>query len=121
MRLNLSFFRRTTRCRTTPLLIRHNLLTYLGADKPEVTRSGRSKDNVFKENKFSGKGESVKVKEADGTQFLSNRFKKADKIRFYDSTETIMKGNTGLGGTEVKVTHSACFDHKCDDGFEPMC
>ena len=96
-------------------------MTYLGADKPEVSRSGRSKDNVFKENKFSGTRESVKVKEADGTQFLSNRFKSTDKIRFYDSTGTIMKDNSGLSSTEVKVTHSACFDRKCDDGYTPTC
>ncbi|CAM9719401.1 unnamed protein product, partial [Laminaria digitata] len=59
----------------------HNILTYLGADKPIVAKSGRHQDNVFKENKFSGKGESVKLKETDGTQLLGNRFQKADKIR----------------------------------------
>lgn len=101
---------------------RHNLLTYLGADKPVVTNTGgRSQNNVFKENKFSGKGESLKVKMADGFQFIDNNFKSADKIRFYDAQETIMKGNTGLSGTEIKITHASCFDDKCDDGFDPMC
>lgn len=96
-------------------------MTYLGADKPIVAKSGRHQDNVFKENKFSGKGESVKLKETDGTQLLGNRFQKADKIRFYDSKDIMLKDNTGLGKVEVKVTHSSCFDKKCDDGFEPMC
>eukprot|EP00904_Undaria_pinnatifida_P005815 jgi/Undpi1/2363/HiC_scaffold_13.g05746.m1 len=101
---------------------KHNVLTYIGADKPVATNTGgRSQNNIFKENKFSGDGESMKIKETDGFQFLNNNFKSADKIRFYDSTETIMKGNTGLKSTEVKVTHSSCFDEKCDDGFDPMC
>ena len=103
-------------------MLRHNVLTYIGADKPVATNTGgRSQNNIFKENKFSGDGESMKIKETDGFQFLKNNFKSADKIRFYDSTETIMKGNTGLKSTEVKVTHSSCFDEKCDDGFDPMC
>ena len=83
--------------------------------------SGRSQDNIFKENTFVGGDESLKIKEADGTQFIDNTFEDATTIRFDDATEILMSGNTGLDDVEVKVANGACFDEDSDGDYSPTC
>ena len=83
--------------------------------------SGRSQDNIFQENTISGGLESIKLKEADGTQFIDNTFENVTTIRFDDVTETLMSGNTGLDDVELKVANGACFDEASDDDFTPTC
>lgn len=102
-----------------PSLRRFNTFSYLGSDEPEVSESGRSKDNVFKENTIIGGLESIKIKEADGTQFIDNSFKDASTIRFVDATKTLMLGNTGLDDSTLKIASGASFDKGSDHGFEP--
>lgn len=81
--------------------------------------SGRSHDNLFKENTIIGGIESITVKESDRTQFVKNAFKDAAKIRFDDAERTVMLGNTGLEDTRVKVANGAYFDKTSDHGYEP--
>ena len=102
-------------------MIRYNTFTYFGSDAPDVVDSGRSQGNIFQNNTISGGLESVKIKEADGTQFINNTFDRARMIRFDDSTETLMSGNTGLDDAVVKVDNDACFDEASDDAYEPTC
>ncbi|CAN0426203.1 unnamed protein product, partial [Ectocarpus sp. 12 AP-2014] len=56
----------------------YNAYSYLGSDEPDVLSSGRSQNNVFSQNSFSGAEETIKIKEADGTQFLDNTFEVGD-------------------------------------------
>ena len=105
---------------THPLL-RYNIYSYLGSDAPDVVDSGRSQDNILRENIISGGLESIKLKEADGTQFIDNAFDNVTTIRFDNVTETLMSGNTGLDDAVVKVDNDACFDEASDDAYEPTC
>ena len=98
---------------------RFNTFSYLGSDAPEVSESGRSQDNVFKGNTIIGGLESIKIKEADGTQFIDNSFKDASTIRFVDAKRTLMLGNTGLDDSKLKIASGASFDKSSDYGFEP--
>lgn len=100
---------------------RYNFFTYEGSDDPDVADSGRSQNNVFIENEISGGDESIKLKDSDGTVFEDNDFSDTETIRFDDSTEVLMKGNSGLSGVELKVTNGACFDDDSDEEFEPTC
>ncbi|CAN0159350.1 unnamed protein product [Scytosiphon promiscuus] len=114
--------------------VQYNAYSYLGSDLPETVESGRSQNNVFSENTFRGAGETIKIKEADGTQFIDNVFEAEESVvpvvRFDDATMNLMVGNTGLdpaadedaeGGFELKVSNGACFDGESDAGFEPVC
>lgn len=83
--------------------------------------SGRSKNNIFSDNTITGGGESIKLTVADGTEFIENTFKSAKIIRFEDAEDTIMSGNTGLGGAKLKVSSGACFDDKSDSRYKPVC
>lgn len=105
----------------TPSLLRYNVFSYLGSDGPDVVDSGRPKDNIFQDNTFKGGLESIKIKEADGTQFIDNKFEDAEVLRFDDATDTLMEGNSGLSDMELKVRNSACFDEDSDNDFEPIC
>ncbi|CAM9995604.1 unnamed protein product, partial [Laminaria digitata] len=104
-----------------------NTFSYLGSDEPEVGESGRCQNNTFRENTIVGGGlESLKIKEADGTQFIDNTFEDAAKIRFDDATGTIMLGNVGLNESELEVDNDACFDELSlesyeDIDYEPLC
>lgn len=109
----------TTAVFETPPLPRFNTFSYLGSDAPEVGDSGRSQDNVFRENTIVGGLESIKIKEADGTQFIGNTFKDASTIRFVDAKKTLMSGNTGLDDSKLEVANGASFDGSSDHGFEP--
>ena len=82
--------------------------------------SGRSQDNVFRENTLIGGKESLKIVTADRTQFLNNTFKDALTIRFDNATRTTMSGNTGLTNTKIKVANGASFDERSDYGYEPI-
>ena len=104
-----------------PSLLRYNTYSYLGSDAPDVVDSGRSQDNIFKENTFVGGDESLKIKEADGTRFIDNTFEDVTTIRFDDATGTIMTGNTGLDDADLKVANGACFDQASDAEFVPTC
>ncbi|CAM9816491.1 unnamed protein product [Ectocarpus sp. 6 AP-2014] len=105
----------------------YNAYSYLGTDEPDVVSSGRSQNNVFSQNSFSGAEETIKIKEADGTQFFDNIFEVGDAdglvVRFDNATENFMQGNTGLedGEFELKVDNDACFDGDSDSGYEPVC
>ena len=79
------------------------------------------KDNIIKNNTMIGAAESIKLGSADRTKFISNTFLDAVKVRFRDSTWTLMLGNIGLEGVKLSVTDGACFDYGCDAGFEPIC
>ena len=83
--------------------------------------SGRSQDNIFQDNTIIGGLESIKIKEADGTQFIDNKFEDATTIRFDDATGTIMSGNTGLDDVTLKVNNGACFDEDSDADYTPTC
>lgn len=82
--------------------------------------SGRSQDNIFQENTIIGGLESIKLMDADGTQFIGNTFKDATTIRFNDATKTLMSGNIGLNNSTLKVKNGAYFDPRSDSGFEPI-
>ena len=105
----------------TPSLLRYNTFSYLGSDAPDVVDSGRSQNNIFQDNTIVGGDESIKLKEADGTQFIDNKFEDATTIRFDDATGIIMSGNTGLDDVELKVASGACFDEASDADFTPTC
>lgn len=78
-------------------------------------------DNVFSDNTIDGADESIKLKQADGTQFTGNTFTKAGTVRFDDCEKTYMSGNTGLGDAEVKID-GACFDGDSDsEKYTPSC
>ena len=98
---------------------RYNAYSYLGSDAPDVVESGRSQDSVFQENTIIGGIETLKIMDADGTQFFGDSFEDAVTIRFDDATRTVMSGNTGLNGTKLKVQNGASFDGKSDFGFKP--
>lgn len=83
--------------------------------------NGRSQDNVFSDNTISGGKESIKIKEADGTQFIDNDFDDVTTIRFDDATDTLMSGNTGLDDIEIKIRNDACFNEDSDSIFVPTC
>lgn len=119
---------------------RYNAYSYLGSDLPETVPSGRSQNNVFSQNVFRGARETIKIKEADGTQFLDNVFEaSADAnassvsipvVRFDNATMNLMQGNAGLdpyadedeeGAFELKADNDACFDGESDAGYEPVC
>lgn len=113
---------------------RYNAYSYLGSDAPETVSSGRSQNNIFSQNTFRGAGETIKIKEADGTQFLDNTFDVEEGeipvVRFDNATMNVMQGNEGLdadaaegeeGGFELKVDNGACFDGESDAGYEPVC
>ena len=102
-------------------LLRYNAYSYLGSDAPHVVESGRSQDNLFQENTIVGSLETLKIMDADGTQFVGNSFEDAVTIRFDDAARTVMSGNTGLNNTKLKVNNGATFDEKSDYGFEPVC
>lgn len=100
-----------------PVAFRYNAYSYLGSDLPETVESGRSQNNVFSQNTLVGAEESVKIKEADGTQFLDNHFEDASVLRFENATMNLVQGNTGLdleGGVELNVANDACFDGDLD-------
>lgn len=99
---------------------RYNTYSYLGSDAPDVVMSGRSQDNVFRDNTIIGGKESLKIMTADGTQFIDNTFLDALTIRFDNATKTTMSGNTGLTDVKLKVANGASFDEKSDYGFEPI-
>eukprot|EP00904_Undaria_pinnatifida_P009115 jgi/Undpi1/5333/HiC_scaffold_2.g00614.m1 len=100
---------------------KYNAYSYLGSDAPHVVESGRSQDNLFQENTIVGSLETLKIMDADGTQFVGNLFEDAVTIRFDDAARTVMSGNTGLNNTKLKVNNGATFDEKSDYGFEPVC
>ncbi|CAN0204819.1 unnamed protein product, partial [Laminaria digitata] len=99
---------------------RYNAYSYLGTDAPDVVESGRSKDNCFQENTIVGGIETLKIMDADGTEFIGNSFEDAVTIRFDDAARTVMSGNTGLTDTKLKVHNGASFDKRADYGFEPI-
>ena len=102
-------------------VFRYNTYTYLGSDEPDTVDSGRSQDNIFKGNTIVGGLESIKIKEADGTQFIDNTFEDVTTIRFDDAEGTIMSGNTGLDDATLKATNGACFDDSSDSVYTPTC
>ncbi|CAN0436875.1 unnamed protein product, partial [Scytosiphon promiscuus] len=99
---------------------KYNAYAYLGSDAPDVVESGRSQDNVFEENIIIGGTETLKIMDADGTQFVGNVFEDAATIRFDDATRTVMSGNIGLNDAKLKVHNGASFDRQSDFGFEPI-
>lgn len=100
---------------------RYNIYTYDGTDLPYEAASGRMQDLEVISNTFEGGNEAIKLQQADSTVFLSNSFNTTATIRFADSNDTLMSGNTGLDGTEVKIRDSACFDPASDPEFTPVC
>lgn len=85
-----------------------------------MVESGRSQDNCFQENTIIGGTETLKIMDADGTEFIGNSFEDAATIRFDDSARTLMSGNTGLHNAKLKVHNGASFDQNSDFGFEPI-
>lgn len=100
---------------------RYGVYSYQGSDLPDVSTTGRSQDNLFSENQITGGEETIKLKESDGTAFIDNTFDNVTTIRFDNTTEVLMKGNTGLEYVEIKVINGACFDDDSDSEFEPEC
>lgn len=101
-------------------LHRYNTYSYLGSDEPDVVLSGRSQDNIFRDNTLIGGKESLKIMTADRTQFFDNTFEDALTIRFDNATKTTMSGNTGLSYAKLKVANGASFDQSSDYGYEPI-
>ncbi|CAM9170055.1 unnamed protein product, partial [Laminaria digitata] len=100
---------------------RYNIYTYEGSDEPWVTDSGRSQSNHFKRNTIIGSDESIKLTMADNTKFRDNVFQDATKVRFEDSTGTLMKRNTGLDDVEIRLDENACFQRSSDAPFNTVC
>lgn len=82
--------------------------------------TGRSQNNIFDGNTIVGGEQSIKIKEADGTQIINNEFVDAKVAEWTDSEENLVEYNTGLDDVKVKVT-DACFAEGSDDDFEPEC
>ena len=101
-------------------LSRYNAYSYLGSDAPDVVESGQSKDNCFQENTIIGGIETLKIMDADGTEFIGNSFEDAVTIHFDDSTRTVMLGNTGLNDARLKLHNGASFDRQSEYGLEPI-
>lgn len=110
----------TTMGNHVPSVLRYNIYTYEGSDAPWVTNSGRSQRNQFKRNTIIGGDEAIKLGSADFTRFNGNTFQDASKIRFQDSTKTVMKNNKGLDDVEMRITE-ACFHGVSDAAFAPIC
>eukprot|EP00904_Undaria_pinnatifida_P005798 jgi/Undpi1/2348/HiC_scaffold_13.g05731.m1 len=100
---------------------KYNIYTYEGSDDPWVVDSGRPQDNIFSDNTITGGDESIKLKQADGTQIIDNKFEDPDTIRFEDCEETLVSGNTGLDDADLKVTDGSCFDGDSDSEYTPTC
>lgn len=100
---------------------RYNVFTYEGTDEPWVLDTGRPQNNVFSDNTMIGGRESIKLTLADGTEFIDNTFEDADTLRFEDCENTLMSGNTGLQGVELKVTEGSCFAEGSDSDYTPTC
>ncbi|CAM9431716.1 unnamed protein product, partial [Laminaria digitata] len=100
---------------------KYNVYTYDGEDKPWVVASGRPQDNTFSDNTITGGDESIKLRVADGTEFIGNTFETVTTLRFDDTAETVMSGNTGLNGVELKIDNGACFAEISDAAFNPVC
>ena len=86
-----------------------------------MTDSGRSQDNHFRGNTIIGSLESMKLTSADGTRINRNTFQDAIKIRFENSTGTVMVNNACLDDVELRVTAEACFHEDSDPAFTPVC
>lgn len=103
---------------------RYNAFTYVGSDAPDTDegKDGRPYDNTYSGNTMSGATESIKLKDADGMVFENNKFTGDNLvIRFDNSTDTVMTGNTGLGSVELKVFNEACFSSESDAEYTPTC
>ena len=100
---------------------RYSVYLYEGNDVPETTSSPRPQYNRFEGNTITGGGESMRVADSDGTQFIDNTFVDAATTRFDDSTDTLVSGNAGLEDIKIKVVNSACFDGKSDSDYTPAC
>ncbi|CAN0483251.1 unnamed protein product [Scytosiphon promiscuus] len=93
----------------------------MGSDEPWVLPTGRPQNNIFTENTMIGGGETIKLTTADGTEFIDNTFEDAETVRFEDCEGTLMSGNTGLDGVEMKVTEGSCFANGTDPAYTPTC
>lgn len=80
-------------------------------------------DLEFIGNSIEGGIETIKLQQADGTIFQDNSFRNTVTMRFADTNNTVMIGNTGLNDTEVevKIRDAACFDIVSDPEFIPVC
>lgn len=99
---------------------RFALYTYDGSDSPEVADSGRPQNNVFDGNTIVGGKQSIKIKEADGTQIINNVFKDAKFIEWLDSEDNLVADNTGLDDVKMSVDDS-CFVKGSDEDFKRRC
>ena len=80
------------------------------------------KNNIVMDNMIIGGGkESVKLKAANGTQLIDNTFDDPTKIRFDNSYETLISGNTGLDDVKLRVTYGSCFAEGTDGAYTPLC
>ena len=70
---------------------------------------------------MTGANEGIKLTTADGTEFIDNTFIDTDTIRFEDCEDTVMSGNTGLDGVELKVYEDSCFSSSSDAAYTPKC
>lgn len=61
--------------------------------------------------------ESITLMSADGTEFTGSSFSNPTKIRFEDSTKTVVSGNAGMDSFELKIADGARFDETSDAGF----
>lgn len=104
-----------------PSLLSYHVFSYVGSDDPYVSDSGRSYNSIFRNNEFVGGEESIKIKEADGFQFVDNEFSEASVVRFDETEGTLMSGNTGLDDVEVKTLGGSCFDSASDSDWTPTC
>lgn len=100
---------------------RYNVFIYEGSDHPWVTDSGRSQNNLFRRNTLVGGLESIKITSADRARLNGNTFQDAIKIRFENSTGTVMLNNSGLDTVDLRVTEGACFHRASDAAFVPVC
>ncbi|CAN0073378.1 unnamed protein product, partial [Sphacelaria rigidula] len=100
---------------------RYGLYTYEGSDLPDVMDTGRSQNNIFVGNTVKGGPQSVKIKEADFTTIIDNKFEDAEVVQFQNATETFVVDNTGLDDVEIKIQEEACFAENSDSEFKPIC
>lgn len=102
-------------------LRRYGVYTYEGSDEPWTVNSGRLQNNRFKRNTIVGGEVSMKVTDADGTKFNGNAFEEVVKIRFENSTMTVVKKNSGLDAVELTAKDGSCFSSYSDAAFVPIC
>ena len=90
------------------------------ASQASADWGGRPRDNIIKDNEISnpGEGQGVAIKESDNDSIVDNIFVGIDRIRFVDSTETLVSGNTLPDGVRFDLQDGATLAAGSQDDTE---